>query len=54
MKLPKTNEHDYYRNFCAAIDSKEDLLVNHQQMRVVMQVIMAAFESAKTGTVVKL
>ena len=54
VKLPKTDAHDYYRNFCAAIDGKEDLLVTHDQMRVVMRVIMAAFESAQTGTVVKL
>ncbi len=53
VKLPKTDVHNYYRNFCAAIDGTEPLLVTHEQMRVVMRVIMAAFESAKTGTVVK-
>lgn len=45
--------HDYYRNFCNAIDGKETQLVTHDQMRVVMRVIDAAFESAKTNTVVK-
>ena len=54
IPLPKTDAHDYYRNFCAAIDGKEELLVTHEQMRVVMRVIMAAFESAKTGNVVRL
>ena len=54
IELPHTDVHDYYRNFCAAIDGKETQLVTHEQMRVVMRVIMAAFESAKTGTVVKL
>jgi len=53
VKLPKTDVHNYYRNFCAAIDGKEPLLVTHEQMRVVMRVIMAAFESAKTNSVVK-
>ena len=45
--------HDYYRNFCAAIDGQCEQLVTHDQMRTVMKVIMAAFESAETGTVVK-
>ena len=54
IKLPRTNPHDYYRNFCAAIDGKEKQLVAHDQMKSVIKVIMAAFESAKTGQVVKL
>ena len=45
--------HDYYRNFCAAIDGKEEQIVTHEQMRTVMKVIEAAFESAATGQVVK-
>lgn len=53
IKLPHTDPHDYYRNFCAAIDGKESQLVTHDQMRVVMKVIMAAFESAKTNNVIK-
>lgn len=50
---PQIDVHDYYRNFCAAIDGKSEQLVTHDQMRVVMKVIMAAFESAKTNTVIK-
>ncbi len=50
---PAVDVHDYYRNFCDAIDGKGEQLVTHDQMRVVMKVIMAAFESAKTNTVVK-
>ncbi len=53
IPLPKTDEHDYYRNFCDAIDGKATQLVTHDQMRVVMKVIMAAFESARTNTVVQ-
>ncbi len=50
---PAVNVHDYYRNFCDAVDGKCEQLVTHDQMRVVMKVIMAAFESAKTNTVIK-
>ena len=46
--------HDYYRNFCDAIDGKAEQAVKHDQMRTVMKVIEAAFESAKTGNSVKL
>lgn len=53
VPLEHVSAHDYYRNFCAAIDGKCEQLVTHDQMRTVMKVIMAAFESAKTGTVVK-
>ena len=45
--------HDYYRNFCAAIDGVEPQIVTHDQMRTVMRVIEAAFESARTGQSVK-
>ena len=50
---PQIDVHDYYRNFCDAIDGKAEQLVTHAQMRVVMKVIMAAFESARTNTVIK-
>ena len=48
----EVNVHDYYRNFCDAVDGKADLVVTHEQMRVVMQVIEAAFKSAETGNTV--
>lgn len=54
FKCPHTDPHDYYRNFCAAIDGKEQQLVTHEQMRTVMRVIEAAFESAKNHSVVEL
>ena len=53
MERPKVDVHDYYRNFCDAIDGKCEQLVKHDEMRVVMKVIMAAFESARTQQVVK-
>ncbi len=53
IRRPEVNVHDYYRNFCDAIDGKCEQLVKHDEMRVVMKVIMAAFESARTQQVVK-
>lgn len=46
---PHSDVHDYYRNFCAAIDGKATQMVTHEQMRVVMRVMELAFESAKKG-----
>ena len=53
--IPKdsVDVHDYYRNFCDAVDHKAKQAVTHDQMRIVMKVIEAAFRSAETGEVVK-
>lgn len=51
---PDVDVHNFYRNFCAAVDGKESQIITHDQMRTVMRVIMAAFESAETGNAVKL
>lgn len=53
VERPQSDVHDYYRNFCAAIDGKEDSLITHAQVRRVMQVMEAAFESAETHTCLK-
>ena len=53
IPLPKADVHDYYRNFCRAIDGLEPQLVTHPQMRRVMKVMEAAFESAEKRVVVK-
>lgn len=52
--MPKdpVSVHDFYRNFCDTIDNKAELIVTHDQMRVVMKVIEAAFESARTENTV--
>ena len=50
---PASDVHDYYRNFCAAIDGKAEQLVTHPQMRRVMKVMEACFESDRLGQVVK-
>ncbi len=47
MDIPKSDVHDYYRNFCLAIDGKATQLVTHEEMRRVMKVMEACFESAE-------
>lgn len=44
----------YYENVLAAIEGKATQIVTHAQIRKDMQVLMAAFESARTNTVIKL
>ncbi len=53
LERPASDVHDYYRNFCAAIDGKAEQLVTHPQMRRVMKVMEACFESDRLGQVVK-
>ncbi len=53
LEKPASDVHDYYRNFCAAIDGKAEQLVTHPQMRRVMKVMEACFESDRLGQVVK-
>ena len=43
--LFRSDVHDFYRNFCAALDGKADLLITHREVRRVMQVMEAAFAS---------
>ncbi len=45
---PVSDVHNYYRNFCAAIDKKEASTVKLSEVRRVMQVMEAAFKSAET------
>ena len=51
---PKSDVHDYYRNFVRAVRGEEEQLITHDQMRTDLKVILAAFESAKTGKIVEL
>jgi len=52
IELPKSDVHDYYRNFIRAIRGEEEQLITHDQMRMDLKVILAAFQSAETGTIV--
>lgn len=50
---PVSDVHDFYRNFCAALDGKEEIIVTHNEVRRVMQVMEAAFKSAKEAQAIK-
>ena len=52
LDRPASDVHDYYRNFVKAIDGKATQLVTHPQMRRVMKVMLAAFESDRLGQVI--
>lgn len=45
VERPVSDVHEFYRNFCAALDGKADLLITPAQVRRVMQVMEAAFAS---------
>lgn len=51
---PQSDVHDYYRNFIATICGEATQCVTYDQMRTDLRVILAAFESAKEGKIVKL
>ena len=53
IERPASDVHNYYRNFCATIDGKTTQLVTHTEMRRVMKVMEACFESDRLGTTVK-
>ena len=50
---PESDVHNFYRNFCAAIDGKEEQIVTHAQMLRVMKVMEAAFQSDALGVPVE-
>ena len=45
---------DFYENVLAVLDGKASPIVTHDEVRLSMKVMMAAFESARNHTVVKL
>lgn len=53
IERPVSDVHDYYRNFVKAIDGIEPQMVTHDQMRLDMKVMEAAFESARLNQVIK-
>ncbi len=52
-EIPKSDVHDFYRNFCLAIDGKASQLVTHDQMRLDMKIMEHAFKSAELHQTVK-
>lgn len=53
MERPTSDVHDYYRNFCKAIDGEETQLVTHAEMMKVMRVMEECFRSVEEGQVVE-
>ena len=43
---PVSDVHDFYRNFCAALDGKKESAITHNEVRRVMQVMEACFKSS--------
>lgn len=54
ISRPASDVHNFYRNLCAVIDGKQALHVTHEEIHRVLQIIIAAFESAATNLPVKL
>jgi predicted dehydrogenase len=53
IERPESDVHDFYRNFTRAISKEETQLIKNAEVRRVLSVMEAAFESAKTGNAVK-
>lgn len=49
VEKPDSDVHDFYRNFCAAMDGRETQLITHAQVRRVLKVMVHAFASAEKG-----
>ena len=49
IERPTSDVHDFYRNYTAAIDGKEEQLIKNWQVRRVLRVMEAAFKSAEVG-----
>ena len=53
IDIPKSDVHDFYRNFCSAIEGKCEPIVKLYEVRRVLRVMEAAFKSAETKQVIK-
>ena len=51
IERPHSDVHDFYRNFCAAIEGKEEQLIKHDEVMRVMKVMEASFESVEKDAV---
>ncbi len=47
MKKPSSDAHDFYRNFCNALDGKENMLIKYSEVRRVLKVMETAFKSSE-------
>lgn len=53
QEIPKSDVHDFYRNFCAACDGECEQYIQNKEARRVLAVMQAAFESDEKGQTVK-
>lgn len=53
VEIPKSDVHNFYRNFCNACDGKEEQFIKNAQVRRVLGVMQAAFESDKQKQTLK-
>ncbi|MBE6673994.1 MAG: Gfo/Idh/MocA family oxidoreductase [Ruminococcaceae bacterium] len=53
LEIPKSDVHDFYRNFVDAIDKKAEQIVTHDQMRLDMKIMEQAFKSAELNQTIK-
>lgn len=54
LDIPHSDVHDFYRNVCAAIDGKEEILVKHHETMRVLKTMELAFESVEKDQVIHL
>ena len=52
VPMPPSDVHDFYRNFCRAIDGTEPQLITHDEIRRVMKIMELAFESDEKKQVI--
>ena len=52
-EIPHSDVHDFYRNVCNAIDGKENQLVTHAQVGLVLKIMEHAFKSSELGQTIK-
>ena len=53
LDIPKSDVHDFYRNFVSAIDGKATQMVTHDQMRLDMKIMEYAFKSAELNQTIR-
>lgn len=54
IERPVSDVHDFYRNVCAAIRGQAAQLITHDQLRLVLRIMEASFESDRLGQVVSM
>ena len=53
VERPKFDVHDFYRNFCNAIDGKEEQLIKNKEVRRVLRVMENCFKSDREKQIIK-